>query len=138
MDNCIFCKIASGEIPCHKIFENEKVLAFLDISPATFGHTLIIPKKHFSNIFEIEDKYLQELILVAKNIAIKMKLDFGAEGVNLFQSNGEAAEQTVFHFHLHLLPRKKNDGINFSEILIRNAKEMDDKKFEEIKNILGE
>lgn len=136
MDNCIFCKIIAGEIPCHKIFENEKVLAFLDISPAAYGHTLIIPKKHFADIFEIDDEYLKELISVAKSIAQRMKSDFGAEGVNLFQSNGRAAEQTVFHFHLHLIPRKSDDGIDFSELLVRNLKEMDGEKYNEIKNIL--
>lgn len=136
MENCIFCKIVSGEIPCYKVFENDKILAFLDVNPATLGHVLVIPKKHFPNIFEIENDYLQELILVAKDIAIKMKMDFGAEGVSLFQSNGEAAEQTVFHFHLHLLPRMINDEINFSEVLLKNVKKLDDERFEKIRNIL--
>ncbi|MDD5639433.1 MAG: HIT family protein [Candidatus Pacebacteria bacterium] len=137
MENCIFCKIITGEIPCHKIFENEKIFAFLDINPASEGHTLVVPKKHFADIFEIENDYLQELILVAKNLAIKMKLDFKAEGVNIFQSNGVAGEQTVFHFHLHLIPRKDNDGIDFSSVLTRNIKKMESKRFEEIKNILA-
>jgi len=136
MENCIFCKIVSGEIPCYKVFENDKILAFLDVNPATLGHVLVIPKKHFPNIFEIENDYLQELILVAKDIAIKMKMDFGAEGVSLFQSNGEAAEQTVFHFHLHLLPRMINDEINFSEVLLKNVKKLDDERFEKIRSIL--
>jgi len=135
MENCIFCKIASGEIPCHKVFENDKVLAFLDINPTVPGHTLVIPKKHFANIFEIDNEYLKELILVAKDMAIRMKADFGAEGVNLFQSNGETAEQTVFHFHLHLLPRKEGDALNFTKSLI-SAEKIDSAKFEEIKNIL--
>ncbi|MCK9578015.1 HIT family protein [bacterium] len=137
MENCIFCKIVAGEIPCYKIFENEKILAFLDINPAVPGHVLVIPKKHFTDIFEIDDQYLQELIVVAKRIAEKMKTNFDAGGVNLFQSNGENAEQTVFHFHLHLLPRKGNDRINFSELLV-NAEKIDNMKLEEIKKILGE
>jgi diadenosine tetraphosphate (Ap4A) HIT family hydrolase len=136
MENCIFCKIVSGEIPCYKVFENDKILAFLDVNPAALGHVLVIPKKHFSNIFEIENDYLQELIVVAKDVAIKMKTEFGAEGVSLFQSNGEAAEQTVFHFHLHLLPRMINDEINFSEVLLKNVKKLDDERFEKIRKIL--
>ncbi|MFA5080022.1 MAG: HIT family protein [Candidatus Paceibacterota bacterium] len=137
MENCIFCKIIAGEIPCYKVFENEKIFAFLDINPASEGHTLIVPKKHFADIFEIESDYLQELILVAKDLAIKMKHDFKAEGVNIFQSNGVAGEQTVFHFHLHLIPRKNNDGINFSDVLVRNIKKIENKRFEEIKNIFA-
>ncbi|MCK9393783.1 MAG: HIT family protein [Candidatus Paceibacterota bacterium] len=135
MENCIFCKIISGDIPCYKVFENDKIFAFLDISPIAEGHTLIIPKKHFSNIFEIDNDYLQELILVAKELAIKMKLNLGAAGVNIFQSNGIEGEQTVFHFHLHLIPRKDNDGINFSEVLVKNIKKLESERFEEVKNI---
>lgn len=116
MEECIFCKIINNEIPSYKIYEDDLVLAFLDINPASKGHVLIIPKKHTKDIFEIEEKYLERIILVSKRIADKMKDSFGIDGVNLYHASGVNAEQTVFHFHLHVIPRRENDNIHFNSV----------------------
>lgn len=129
MENCIFCKITKGEIPCYKIYEDDLVLAFLDINPIAKGHTLIIPKEHKENIFEIENIVLERIINVAKKIAQKMKI-IGAEGVNLYHASGSSAEQTVFHFHLHVVPRAKEDGISFTSA--GKQKGIEKAEFEEI------
>ena len=105
MENCIFCKIANGEIPSNKVFENDKVFAFLDISPATKGHTLVIPKKHYENIFDIPEELLKEIIKVSQKIAKLLKEKLGAEGINLLNSNNKTAQQDVFHYHMHVIPR---------------------------------
>ena len=112
MENCIFCKIVKGEIDSKKIYEDEKVLAFLDITPISKGHLLIIPKKHFENIYEIENSYLKEIISVAKIIAESLKKSLNAGSVNILHASGKDAQQSVFHFHIHLVPRYKNDGID--------------------------
>ena len=108
--NCIFCKIANGEIPSTTLYEDEDFRVILDLGPATRGHALLLPKNHFANLFELDDETAQKAILVAKKMAGKMKAALGADGFNLVQNNGEAAGQTVFHFHMHLIPRYKNDG----------------------------
>jgi len=129
MKNCIFCKIIKEEIPCYKIYEDDLVLAFLDINPIARGHTLIIPKEHKENIFEIDSIVLERIVSVAKKIAEKMKIN-GAEGVNLYHASGLSAEQTVFHFHLHVIPRTKGDGISF--VSAGQAKAIEKTEFEEI------
>lgn len=108
--NCIFCKIANGEIPSTTLYEDEDFRVILDLGPATRGHALLLPKNHFANLFELDDETAQKAILVAKKMAGKMKDALGADGFNLVQNNGEAAGQTVFHFHMHLIPRYKNDN----------------------------
>ena len=108
--NCIFCKIANGEIPSTTLYEDEDFRVILDLGPATRGHTLLLPKNHFANLFELDDETAQKAILVAKKMAGKMKAALGADGFNLVQNNGEAAGQTVFHFHMHLIPRYENDN----------------------------
>lgn len=108
--NCIFCKIANGEIPSTTLYEDEDFRVILDLGPATRGHALLLPKNHFANVFELDDETAQKAILVAKKMAGKMKDALGADGFNLVQNNGEAAGQTVFHFHMHLIPRYKNDN----------------------------
>ncbi len=108
--NCIFCKIANGEIPSTTLYEDEDFRVILDLGPATRGHALLLPKNHFANLFELDDETAQKAILVAKKIAGKMKDALGADGFNLVQNNGEAAGQTVFHFHMHLIPRYENDN----------------------------
>lgn len=108
--NCIFCKIANGEIPSTTLYEDEDFRVILDLGPATRGHALLMPKNHFANLFELDDETAQKAILVAKKMAGKMKDALGADGFNLVQNNGEAAGQTVFHFHMHLIPRYKNDN----------------------------
>ena len=107
--NCIFCKIANGEIPSTTLYEDEDFRVILDLGPATRGHALLLPKNHFANLFELDDETAQKAILVAKKMAGKMKDALGADGFNLVQNNGEAAGQTVFHFHMHLIPRYEND-----------------------------
>ena len=108
--NCIFCKIANGEIPSTTLYEDEDFRVILDLGPATRGHALLLPKNHFANLFELDDETAQKAILVAKKMAGKMKDALGADGFNLVQNNGEAAGQTVFHFHMHLIPRSENDN----------------------------
>lgn len=129
MENCIFCKIINNEIPSYKIYEDDLVLAFLDNYPVSKGHTLIIPKKHVQDIFEIEEKYLERIILVAKKIAQKMKDSFGIDGVNLYHASGISAEQSVFHFHLHVIPRTKGDNLHFN---VTNKASVSVEEFKEI------
>lgn len=109
-DDCIFCKIANGEIPSATIYEDEKFRAFLDLNPATKGHALLVPKEHYANLYEIEEDTLKDAVAAAKKIGTRMKDTLGCDGLNLVQNNGEAAGQTVFHFHLHMIPRYKEDG----------------------------
>ena len=111
-NNCVFCKIIKKELPSKVIFENKEFLAFLSTGPVSKGHTLLIPKKHFSDIFEFETKYLERLMGVAKKISKKLIKDNKATGINLLQSNGKDAQQSVFHFHLHIVPRYKKDGLD--------------------------
>ena len=109
-DDCIFCKIAAGEIPSKTIYEDEKYRVILDLDPATRGHALILPKNHYANLFELPEEDAKEVICLAKRMAAIMKDKLGCDGFNLVQNNGEAAGQTVLHFHMHLIPRYENDG----------------------------
>lgn len=111
MCDCIFCKIIKGELPSYKIFENEYVYAFLDISKDVDGHTLVIPKKHFKNVLDCDDLYLAETIKAVKTIS-NHYISLGYEGVNVLNANNECSGQTVFHLHFHIIPRKNNDNIN--------------------------
>ena len=112
MEECIFCKIAKGEIPAMKVYEDEKVLAFLDLHPTSKGHTLIIPKKHFENIFDIEEEYLNAISGASKKVSLLLKKGLDADGINILHASGKDAQQSVFHFHIHLLPRYKNDKLD--------------------------
>lgn len=111
-NNCIFCKIANGEIPSRTIYEDEHFRVILDLGPATKGHALILPKEHYKDFFALPEETARDAISVAKKIAPKMKANLHADGFNLVQNNGECAGQTVMHFHLHLIPRYQNDGQN--------------------------
>ncbi len=113
MDDCIFCKIVQGKIPSTKLFENKHALAFLDIFPGAKGHSLIIPKKHFTNMLDAPEKELAELIKVVKKIGTAQVKGLGAHGFNVHQSNNKEAGQVVFHLHFHVLPRRENDGLGF-------------------------
>lgn len=104
-DNCIFCKLANGDIPTNTVYEDEDFRVILDASPATKGHALILPKEHFANLYEIEDETLAKAAKLAKKVIIREKEALGCDGYNIVQNNGEAAGQTVFHFHMHLIPR---------------------------------
>ena len=108
--NCIFCKIANGEIPSKTIEENDMFRVVLDVGPATKGHALILPKDHYSNLYELPEEVAAEALKLAKKVALKMKERLHCDGVNLVQNNEEAAGQTVFHFHMHVIPRFKEDG----------------------------
>ena len=110
MDNCIFCKIASGEIPSNTLYEDEGFRVILDNGPATKGHALVLPKEHYANLFEIPEDVLAKAAVVAKKVAGTMKEKLSCDGLNLVQNNGETAGQTVMHFHLHIIPRYKDDG----------------------------
>ena len=109
MENCIFCKIAAGEIPSATLYEDEDFRVILDLGPATKGHALILPKQHAANLLELPDELAGKAILVAKKMAGKMKEVLECDGLNLVQNNGEAAGQTVHHFHIHLIPRYEGD-----------------------------
>lgn len=109
-DDCIFCKIANGEISSSTIFENDRFKAFFDLGPATKGHALIIPKAHFDNVYELDDDLASEVFVLARKLSIAMKDAFKADGFNIVQNNGALAGQSVFHFHMHLIPRYLNDN----------------------------
>lgn len=111
MDNCIFCRIIAGEIPSATIYEDEDFKVILDISPAAKGHALILPKEHYANLYELPDELCGKAMKLAKKLAAHMTEKLNCDGLNLVQNNGEVAGQTVFHFHLHLIPRYK-DGDN--------------------------
>jgi histidine triad (HIT) family protein len=111
MSDCIFCKIINGEIPSAKVYEDENVLAFLDISQVTKGHTLVIPKVHKENVYELTDEIAANVFTAVPKIAKAIKSAYDPIGLNVLQNNGEAAGQSVFHFHMHLIPRfGKGDG----------------------------
>lgn len=111
-ENCIFCKIANGEIPSATLYEDEDFRVILDLGPASKGHALILPKEHAANIFELPDDLAAKAIVLAKKISATLKEGLHADGVNIVQNNGEAAGQTVFHFHMHIIPRYKGDTVN--------------------------
>ena len=109
MSDCIFCKIANGEIPSATLYEDEDFRVILDLGPASKGHALILPKAHAANIYEISDDMAAKAMILAKKMATKMTEALKCDGFNIVQNNGEPAGQTVFHFHMHLIPRYEND-----------------------------
>lgn len=111
-ENCIFCKIARGEIPSATLYEDEDFRVILDLGPASKGHALVLPKTHAANLFELPDETAQKALVVAKRVAACLKEGLHADGLNLVQNNGAAAGQTVDHFHIHLIPRYQNDTVN--------------------------
>ena len=108
-ENCIFCKLANGDIPTATVYEDEYLRAIMDAAPANKGHIIILPKSHASNIYELEDEYVSRAFVLAKKLAVALKKLTGCDGVNILQNNGGAAGQTVFHFHVHVIPRFKDD-----------------------------
>ncbi|MCL2407932.1 MAG: HIT family protein [Defluviitaleaceae bacterium] len=114
--DCIFCKIIKGEIPSHKLYEDEFFIAVLDLNPAAYGHTLIISKSHHENLLDLGDTAGANFIKAAQMVARAVIAATEAESFNLIQNNGNFAGQTVFHFHAHIVPRKQIDGLNFSWI----------------------
>ncbi|MDY0042021.1 MAG: HIT family protein [Desulforhabdus sp.] len=110
MADCIFCKIALGEIPCAKIYEDDLVLSFLDINPINPGHTLVLPKKHYTTLLEIDPDVLEACVLASQKIAKAIYTGVKADGLNFLQNNFRAAGQLIDHVHFHLIPRYENDG----------------------------
>lgn len=131
-DDCIFCKIANGEIPSKTLYEDERFRVILDLGPATKGHALILPKDHFSNLFELPDETAGEVMKLARRMAVQMKEKLHADGFNLVQNNGECAGQTVMHFHLHLIPRYEGDG----QHILWKPVETTQEELEQIKNVI--
>lgn len=108
-ENCIFCKIAADEIPSYTLYEDEDFRVFLDLSPTDFGHALLIPKEHYKNIFELDDAIAAKAFVLAKKVATALKAALKCDGMNILQNNEEVAGQTMFHFHIHLIPRYEGD-----------------------------
>lgn len=108
-ENCIFCKILDGIIPSTTVYEDDSFKAILDVSPAVRGHVIILPKVHAANLFELPDEYASKIMPVAKKIAAAVMNTYHCDGVNVLQNNGEAAGQSVFHLHVHVIPRFKGD-----------------------------
>lgn len=129
-DNCIFCKLANGVFPTNSIYEDEDFNVILDASPATKGHALILPKEHYANMFEIDDDILAKAAKLAKKIMTHEKELLGCDGYNLVQNNGEAAGQTVFHFHMHLIPRYSDN--NESKMINWKPNEFSDEEMKDI------
>ncbi|MFH1509293.1 MAG: HIT family protein [bacterium] len=111
MSNCVFCKIIKGEVPAHKVYEDENVLAFLDIAPIAPGHTLVVPKNHFETFVETDDFELANLITVSKKVGQAMKQGLSVGGFNVCLNNDRVAGQIVFHTHLHVIPRVVDDEL---------------------------
>ena len=110
-ENCIFCKLANGDIPTATLYEDDDFRVILDAGPAAKGHALIIPKEHYANLYELSDELAAKVLVLAKKMITKLTDILGCDGYNIVQNNGEAAGQTVFHFHLHMIPRYKDDGV---------------------------
>ena len=113
-ENCIFCKIAAGEIPSVTLYEDEDFRVIMDIEPASKGHVLILPKEHYANLYELPDELASKVFVLAKKMIIQLAKILGCEGYNILQNNGSAAGQTVFHFHMHLIPRYSEDAVEIS------------------------
>jgi len=108
----VFCSIVDGKERSWTIFENQNVKTILDIHPASKGHALVLPKRHYENIFDIPEETLAEVMSVAKHVVLQLQKSLGVEAVNLLSANGKDAQQSVFHFHIHVVPRKPDDGLN--------------------------
>ncbi|MBD5452213.1 MAG: HIT family protein [Lachnospiraceae bacterium] len=128
-ENCIFCKIANGEIPSRTLYEDDDFRVIMDLAPATKGHSLILPKNHYKNVYEIADNTAAKVLPLAKKMATLMTEKLGADGFNIVQNNNEVAGQTVFHFHVHLIPRYNDDN----QSLVMKPQEMTDAQLDEIR-----
>ena len=113
-DNCIFCKLANGQIPTNSIYEDDDFKVILDAAPAAKGHAIILPKTHAANLFELPDEYGEKIFAIAKKCGKAIKETYDYDGLNVLQNNGEAAGQTVFHFHMHLIPRYEGDQVGLT------------------------
>jgi len=113
MEGCIFCAIVAGQAPSHPIAEDDAALAFMDLFPASEGHALVIPKVHAENLFEIEDVCVRAVAGLARRVAVAMRSVLAPDGMAVYQANGRAAGQTVFHYHVHLIPRNEGSPLTF-------------------------
>lgn len=111
MEDCIFCKIINGDIPCMKIYEDEHTLSFMDIANDVDGHMLVIPKKHCTNILDADEKTLHHVMDTVKKVSDHCVKNCGCEGINILNANNQCAGQSVFHLHMHIIPRKNGDGL---------------------------
>lgn len=109
--DCLFCKIAAGELPAHKVHEDARTLAFLDLYPGCEGHCLVIPKTHAEGFLDLPAADRDAVMATARRVSAALVEELGSDGFNLHQSNGKAAGQVIFHFHLHILPRRESDGL---------------------------
>jgi histidine triad (HIT) family protein len=112
--SCIFCKIIAGAIPCFKVFEDAGTLAFMDINPANPGHCLVIPRSHHPTLFETPPEVLGQVMASVHRVATAVQAALAPDGINLVQANGKGAEQSVFHFHMHIIPRRVGDGLKMN------------------------
>lgn len=110
---CVFCKIINNEIPCYKVYEDDQVIAFLDISQVTHGHTLVVPKKHYENIFVLDEAIAGELYKAVVKVSNILKKGLNLTDLNIINNNGPVAGQTVNHYHIHLVPRYSDDSVSF-------------------------
>jgi len=134
---CIFCDIINNKAKSYKIYENDETLAFLDITPISIGHILVIPKKHYENIYEIDDKTLIEIAKTIKIVVNILKNKLNINAVNIMNSNGKIANQTVFHYHVHIIPRRENDNLDFiDEWWIYKTIKLDNNELNDIMNKL--
>lgn len=132
-DDCIFCKLANGDIPTNSIYEDEDFKVILDAAPATRGHCLILPKEHFSDLLEADEAVLAKVLPIARKIAKRQKDVLKADGVNILQNNGSEAGQTVFHLHIHIVPRYEGE----KEILTWGHQEFSEEETKEIQKALS-
>lgn len=133
-ESCIFCKIIEGKIPSNTIYEDADFKVILDISPASKGHALLLPKEHYADIYEMDEALLGKAMKLAKKLAIHMTEVLDCDGFNILQNNHEVAGQTVFHFHMHLIPRYQN--AKNDDILMWNHEEFTSEEFAEIRDAL--
>lgn len=134
--NCIFCKVVKGEIPSHKVCEDEATLAFLDINPISDGHTLVIPKAHSENLLDTSEETVKQVAVAVKKVANAAKEALSCDGINVLQANGAASGQSVFHYHVHVVPRMEGDGLHLwpaTKHIGHDAKEIAEKIKQNIK-----
>ena len=136
MTDCIFCKIIKGEIPCSKVYEDSKTIAFLDITPCNKGHTLVLPKKHYETMDDIPPEELQDLIVKIQKVAKAVVKAVNAEGYNVNQNNKKAAGQVIDHIHFHIIPRFSDDGHSFDWTHAKYEENEMDKVKEKISSFL--
>ena len=131
--DCVFCKIAEGEIPSATIYEDKDFRVVLDIGPASFGHALVLPKRHYANIYELPEEIVSSAFVLAKKTAVAIKEGLHADGMNILQNNGEQAGQSVFHFHIHVIPRYQGDQVG----LVWTPGNLDENDKQELKSFVS-